>query len=307
MNDVIGKPVPRHLILGAALMLAIAASLLPRTAAVHAQEPSRTPAPPAVPARPAVPAPAATPAKPGVTVEKDGRTTTITSIGKDGTKTITIDKSGPVADPDMDAADSLDIGIGPGRSGKKVHVHGLGADREYDSFGDFIHNEPWIAGMVIAIIAIVFLSPVLAIGLILAYRMRKARMMNETMLKLAQSGAVAPAEAMAAIAGGMPASAITSGPATGPIYEHAKQIRKRAAWSDLRKGVIMTAIGIAWTAWAAGDGDGSPNWLGLVFLFVGIGYIVLWWFEERQLAPAAATIGGPAATGAPPDAKSGGA
>jgi len=42
--------------------------------------------------------------------------------------------------------------------------------------------------------------------------------------------------------------------------------------------------------------DGSPNGLGLVLLFVGIGYIVLWWFEERQLTPK----GGGAAPSTPP-------
>ena len=31
--------------------------------------------------------------------------------------------------------------------------------------------------------------------------------------------------------------------------------------------------------------DGRPNWLGLVLLFVGIGYIVLWWFEDRHAGP----------------------
>ena len=36
--------------------------------------------------------------------------------------------------------------------------------------------------------------------------------------------------------------------------------------------------------------DGSPNGLGLVLLFVGMGYVMLWWFEDRQLPPAA---GGP--------------
>ena len=37
----------------------------------------------------------------------------------------------------------------------------------------------------------------------------------------------------------------------------------------------------------------APNgrYVGLVLLFVGIGYLVLWWFEERQLAPAAKGVG----------------
>ena len=66
-------------------------------------------------------------------------------------------------------------------------------------------------------------------------------------------------------------------------------MRKRAAWSDLRKGIIMTAVGLGFTFYSMLD-DGSPNGLGLVLLFVGLGYVILWWFEDRQLPPAA---GGP--------------
>ena len=37
--------------------------------------------------------------------------------------------------------------------------------------------------------------------------------------------------------------------------------------------------------------DGTPNGIGLVLLFVGIGYMVLWWYEERQIAPKAGGAG----------------
>jgi hypothetical protein len=42
----------------------------------------------------------------------------------------------------------------------------------------------------------------------------------------------------------------------------------------------------------------SANWLGLVLLFVGIGYIVLWYFEDQQVAASRKPIVAPAA--APP-------
>ena len=123
----------------------------------------------------------------------------------------------------------------------------------------------------------------LAIALILWYRMRKARMLNETMLKLAEKGIVPPAEALSALAGNSSAP-LAAAPSAAPIYEQAKQIRRRAAWSDLRKGVILGGIGLGLTLYSMLD-DGTPNGLGLVLLFVGIGYLVLWWFEERQFAP----------------------
>ena len=48
--------------------------------------------------------------------------------------------------------------------------------------------------------------------------------------------------------------------------------------------MIIGGFGLALTFYSMLD-DGSPNGSGLVLLFVGIGYVVLWWFEERQLAP----------------------
>ncbi len=81
-------------------------------------------------------------------------------------------------------------------------IDGLGTDREFDSFDEFVHDEPALAAMVVAIVAVVFFAPVLAIALILWYRMRKARMLNETMLKLAEKGIVPSADALDALAGG---------------------------------------------------------------------------------------------------------
>jgi hypothetical protein len=61
-------------------------------------------------------------------------------------------------------------------------------------------------------------------------------------------------------------------------------VGKRAAWSDLRKGVIMGGIGLGLTFYSM-LADGEANGLGLVLLFVGIGYCALWYFEDRQLGP----------------------
>jgi hypothetical protein len=154
--------------------------------------------------------------------------------------------------------------------------------------------------MVVLVVAIVFLTPVFAIALILWYRMRKARMLNETMLRLAEKGIVPPAEALQSLAGTANQRAAFNAGSAAPLYEQAVQIRRRAAWSDLRKGVIMGGIGLGLTMFSMLD-DGTPNSIGLVLLFVGAGYLVLWWFEERQLAPK-----GSGAGAAPPAAPSGG-
>ena len=57
----------------------------------------------------------------------------------------------------------------------------------------------------------------------------------------------------------------------------------------------MGGIGLGLTFFSILD-DGTPNSVGLVLLFVGIGYIVLWWFEDRQVARAAASAANAPAT-----------
>jgi hypothetical protein len=211
-------------------------------------------------------------------------------------------KAAAAAGSPSDAIDSPPAQPG-GRSatvGKRarVQIDGLGTDRKFDSFGAFAHDEPAIAAMVVAIVSVVFLAPVLAIGLILWYRMRKARMLNETMLKLAEKGIVAPADALEALAGGKQAAALATAAATAPLYEQARQIQRRAAWSDLRKGVITGGIGLGLTLFSMFD-DRSPNSVGLVLLFVGIGFVLLWWLEERQIAPSNGVAPGGASGGTP--------
>jgi Domain of unknown function (DUF6249) len=291
----------RRLILGGALLLALTIAVAPRSGGVHAQD-ARPAAPAAAPAAPKAPT------NPGVSAtvkDGEGGSATIDIRVDKGKKSVTIQNSGTgkpgaedVVDEDADSSGPL-VGVGPGKKGHRVRVGVFGDDREYDSFNDFVHTEPGLAAMVMFIVAIVFLSPVLAIGLFLWYRWRKARMLNETMLKLAEKGVVPPAEALGALTGN-PSSAIAAAPSAAPLYEQAKQVRRRAAWSDLRKGVILGGIGLGLTSFSMLD-DGTPNSIGLVLLFVGIGYIVLWWFEDRQNFPK-----GSGASASPPAPPSGG-
>ena len=182
-----------------------------------------------------------------------------------------------------------------------VRVDGIDGNRQYDSFDAFVAQAPWVAAMVFGVTIVVFLTPILIIALVIWYKMRKNRMLNETMIKLAEKGVVPPAEALEAVAGGR-VSALRDGPSTAPLYEHARAIRKGIAWSDLRKGIIAGAVGLGFVFYSMLD-DGSPNFVGLVLLFVGLGYIVLWYFEDRRLAaPASATPPSPPAPPGPPSA-----
>jgi hypothetical protein len=192
---------------------------------------------------------------------------------------------GDVDGKKLDAEISIDhrgVTIRKHEAGEDRDAEVVVGDREFESFEQFVEQAPWLAALVFLVVSLVFLVPLLIIALVVWYKMRRARMMNETVLKLAERGVVPPGEAMGAIAGANPGEALQSAPATAPLYAQAKQLRQRAAWSDLRKGLILGGIGLGLT-FATMLNDGEANYLGLVLLFVGIGYLVLWRFEERRL------------------------
>jgi len=209
-------------------------------------------------------------------------------------------KESAASDDENVTIDGHGIRVEEGTGGKKRKriVVGLGGtDREYDSFEQFVHEDRGLATMVFGIVFVVFLTPVLIIGLVVWYKLRKNRMLNDTMLQLAEKGVVPPAEALQALNAGQTAAAATAMAARAPLLEQAKALRTHAAWSDLRKGVILGAVGFGLTFFSMLD-DGTPNSVGLVLLFLGIGYTVLWYFEDRQLAAPAATPPPPPAGGA---------
>jgi hypothetical protein len=178
-------------------------------------------------------------------------------------------------------------GIFIDKGGKRIRIEGLGNDREYNSFNEFVEKAPLLAGMFFVTLMVIFLLPLLVVVLLIWYKLRKNRLANETMLKLAERGVVPPATAMDAVASGTAASvaAAATPPPGVPAYEQARYLRRRAVWSDLRKGVILCAIGLGLSFWSILD-DGTPNSVGLVLLFVGIGYCVLWFFEDRTTTSA---------------------
>ena len=290
------RPTPRRLILGTAFLLALAFSLPPKVPTAIAQD-ARTPAgtsgvpaepappssPPAaapsLPSPPAPPAAAPPPAKRGV--DAGSRGISIKIEKKDTPDSSDDDEE--IVEKD-DAKGTITIR----KNGKTFRVTGLPPDREFESVNQFVHAQPALASVVLGIVAVVFFAPVLAIAIVIWYRVRRTRMLNETMLKLAERGVIAPSEALEAIAAGrMPPRAADGSLAGGnlaALQSRASAARHSVAWSDMRKGVIMGAVGLAITLYSLFE-DRSPNVLGLVLLFVGIGYAVLWWFEERQISP----------------------
>ena len=162
---------------------------------------------------------------------------------------------------------------------KRSITIGMDLDRQYDSFDQFLDRDPGLAALVLGVVFIVFLTPILIIALIIWYKMRRNRMQNETMLRLAEKGVVPPSDALQAIA----TNRVDAVTASLPLADQASSLTKRTAWSDLRKGVLLAAVGFAFVFHGMVE-EGSASWFGLVLLFVGIGYLVLWYFEDRQAA-----------------------
>jgi hypothetical protein len=280
----------RHVVLGTALLLALAVSVAARLPSAHAEDP------PARPGTAASAAPAA-PVPPEAVQAPSARTKAVAEGAAGPSIGIRIEAdaspTGDVAADGATAGNGRDAKAGAAKRGHKVRVMGIESDREYDSFSQLVHEEPWLGMLIFWSVTLVFVTPLLIIIALVWYKVRKTRMLNETMLKLAEKGVVPPGEAMEAMALGKPAAAMAAGAPAGALYEQAKQVRRRAAWSDLRKGVVLGGIGAALVL-ATIVNDGEANGFGLVLLFVGVGYGVLWWFEERQAdAPRAAPDGSP--------------
>jgi hypothetical protein len=222
----------------------------------------------------AQPAPAADPPAPG-----------------GGEATIKITPFPPSVSVDARASDDADAASAEGKRSKRTHkIFRIDSDRDFESFKDAMHTAPWIVGLVFLVVGSIFLTPVVLLVGIVWYKLRKTRLQNEALLKLAESGVMPSAQAVDAVTSGiMPASVAGSGDAASAanVYQQAVATRRRAVWSDLRKGVLLGAIGLSIVVYSTTE-SGSPNWLGLALLFVGIGYLALWWLEDRQLAQRAA-------------------
>lgn len=169
-----------------------------------------------------------------------------------------------------------------GRRGATIRIDG---DHDWDPF-TVMDTAPWIVGLVFLVVGSIFLTPVILLIGIIWYKLRKTRLQNEAMLALAEKGVVPPAQAADALATGAPAASVAP-----QVYQQAVALRKRVVWSDLRKGVILSMIGLGFSFYAL-TAEGEPSWIGLILLFVGVGYVALWWVEGRHLEQAGATRAG---------------
>jgi hypothetical protein len=200
----------------------------------------------------------------------------------------------PAAAPEPDtpaAASTDDTTTSPVTSDSKRRRarshYQIESDPDFQSFTNAVETAPWIVGLVFLVVGSIFLTPVVLLVGIIWYKLRRTRLQNEALLKLAERGVMPPAQAVDAVVAGMsprdtPAAQALDASQTRPIGGMVAAARKTAAWSDLRKGVLMATFGLAFIFYSMID-DGSANWLGLALLFVGAGYVALWYMEDRQM------------------------
>ncbi|HKW81225.1 MAG TPA: hypothetical protein VJQ49_09475, partial [Casimicrobiaceae bacterium] len=174
------------------------------------------------------------------------------------------------------------------KSSSRRHRRGSVRIDDFDSFGQAMDMAPWIVGVIFLVLGSIFLTPILVLIGIIWYKLRKTRMQNEAVIKLAEKGVMPSAQAVDAVVTGIaPAKAA---PAVAEAVQQVVASRRRAVWSDLRKGLIMIAIGFALSLYSM-TSDGSPNWIGLVLIFVGLAFVALWWLEDRHLQQAGGMTG----------------
>lgn len=263
-------PFVRHLVLGAALLAAIAVAALPEAPRARAASSSQ----------PMIVAQESSTAKEIAEAIREATREARREIAKEAEKAAA---EAAKAARDARAAAEAEPDVAEALRRKGINIGVGGVDRQYDSFDQFLDRDPGLAFLVVGVVFIVMLTPILIIALVIWYKMRSNRMRNETMLRLAEKGIVPPVEALQGAGASAADATLVRAASALPPAEQVQVLTKRAAWSDLRKGVIMGTIGLALTFHGMID-DGSPGWFGLILLFVGLGYIALWYFEERQAA-----------------------
>jgi Domain of unknown function (DUF6249) len=198
--------------------------------------------------------------------------------------TVRIKAFPPSVQIDTGAADQKADADGATREGMHADRHiQVDSDEDFDvdQFRNQVQKMPWVIGLIFLVVGSIFLTPVVLLIGIIWYKLRKTRLQNEAMLALAAKGVVPPAQAADALATGASPAAVAP-----QVYQQALALRRRVVWSDLRKGVIMVMVGLAFLLYGI-TANGEASWVGMILTFVGIGYLVLWWLEGRHLAHSA--------------------
>jgi Flp pilus assembly protein TadB len=119
------------------------------------------------------------------------------------------------------------------------------------------------AALAIPIVAIVFLAlfgaPVLIVAVIMFFSYIKARSLHKTVRMMVEKGQPVP-------------EALFATP-----HSPAKQR------SDMRRGVVLLAVGLGVMLFFAAASDGGAWAMGLIPFLIGAGYLAIWQLETRKL------------------------
>lgn len=96
-------------------------------------------------------------------------------------------------------------------------------------------------------------GPLVLVGMILWYKAKRTRMIHETALKMAERGQPVPPE----------------------LFAGADD-----AAMDLRRGMVLVGLGLALSAFMFEIG--KPWSIGLIPLFMGLGFLVVWKMESGK-------------------------
>ncbi len=186
----------------------------------------------------------------------------------------------PISSPPTAATTTASVtptaSVSPSGLADKIHQklekkfrgkHGviIGGDQDEGDL-DLGKSHEDIPAMVIPLVGIVFLTifgaPVLIVGLILYFSFSRQRALHKTVQMMVEKGQP------------VPAALLNPPPAQ----------RQR---SDLRRGVILTMIGVGLMVFlaAANDWEGGSWTLGLIPFLIGAGYLLVWKLDTKKDNP----------------------
>lgn len=113
---------------------------------------------------------------------------------------------------------------------------------------------------VVAILGVILSlgMPIIIVIAVLVYRFRRQRLVNDVILKLAEKGAPVPPELFL------------------------EPVRPR---SDLRRGLVLMAAGAGIAMFGVFDGDSDVIGIGFIPLLIGVGYLIAYKLEHKDVPP----------------------
>jgi hypothetical protein len=130
---------------------------------------------------------------------------------------------------------------------------------------DFGTTLKHLAPFAIPILAL--LIPIVAIIMTGLVRIKRNRLLHETVRLMTEKGAPIPPELIDAVAN-----------------DSKQQAKTWSPTSQLRSGVINIAIGLGFM-FLLREIDGGPTWMwaaGMIPFMIGVGFLLIWWIESRK-------------------------